>query len=661
MYEPFFGFSQRPFAAAPTAKRFFPASSIDAARQMLTRAIDRAEGIGLVIGPPGIGKTVLLQVLADQFRERFATVVFSAGQLETRRELLQAISFDLGLAYQNKDEGELRLGLVDYLARSDKCPQGMLVLVDEAHVLPANVLEELRLMTNLAKDGEPRVRLVLAGTIRLEEQLAQPRLESFSQRLTARCYLDSFDSAESADYVRFQVAVAGGRLEAVFLPEAVTAVHRATDGLPRLINQVCDQALHLAFAQGRRPLDARMIAAAWAELQQLPAPWHDTPANEQAARSDAVIEFGQLSDETDETYATSDALTQAASTPTRAVFDADDTAELAPDVLGELIAGEDDSQSTFSADFLPSTNPDVVRAGVRHALPDGYGRERLLVETSAAFDEIERQVSALEDGGGELLAAFAAPSAAVGATTGATVPPPAIDPFERFEDEELLLDRYATLDSRNKPVAIEPSRPLEQKFVDHSAPSDTEGERAELEYSPEDCDELSSIHLQLSDHAEFFEVVVDPYWELGADAEEATCDVKSASDETVVARLPAGAEFPRAAQETLPPSPNSPPSATQRPATLSLSDAIRRRGHDDASEPQLMANVDRQEPLLKLRAPETAALASVPIAPAAVVFAPSQPEFVVVDDAPDEGSVFDTGRLLERQDYRELFARLKRS
>jgi hypothetical protein len=174
----------------------------------------------------------------------------------------------------------------------------MLLLVDEAQTLPTLLLEELRMMTNLARGGESRVRLVLAGSMELEELLAGPDLQAFAQRLAARCYLEAFDLAETIDYLRFQVAVAGGQAERVFDAGALDAVYRATQGIPRLVNQLCDHALVLAYQAERRPLDAKAIDIAWADLQQLPSPWqHEHAADGQAQGPRETIEFGTLDDD----------------------------------------------------------------------------------------------------------------------------------------------------------------------------------------------------------------------------------------------------------------------------------------------------------------------------------------------------------------------------
>lgn len=301
MYETFFQFQERPFTATPLTSRYFPATAIEQARHTLIRAIERAEGPGLLVGSAGTGKTLLCQMLAEHFHEQFRVAMLACARLCTRRALLQNILFELGLPYRDMEEGELRLALIDHLEPTESCPHGMLLLVDEAHVLPLRLLDEIRMITNLVRDGVPRVRLVLAGSSLLEERFASPKLESFNQRLAARCYLESLNRDETIAFIQAQVRAVGGEPEQVFGDDALRAVYQATDGIPRLINQVCDHALMLASLGGRRQLDAPTIEEAWADLQQLPTPWQpaSAEANDAAAQTGGVVEFGQL-DETEQ-------------------------------------------------------------------------------------------------------------------------------------------------------------------------------------------------------------------------------------------------------------------------------------------------------------------------------------------------------------------------
>lgn len=297
MYEAFFQFQSRPFPAAPIVGNYFPAQSIESARQNLIRSIERSEGPGLIIGPAGVGKTLLLRVLADHFRANLRPVFLSASRVTTRKALLQNILYELDLPYRALDEGELRLSLIDAVRRNEQLPQGLLLLIDEAHTLPMRLLDEARLITNIAVDGQPRVRLVLAGGPSLEERFAHPKLDSFNQRIAARCYLQAFTRDESQEYIRAELSWAGVDPDAVFAADSVRAVMQATDGIPRLINQICDHALVMAHAAGVRRVEASLIQEAWSDLQQLPPPWNPTRSAPAATANSTVIEFGELGDD----------------------------------------------------------------------------------------------------------------------------------------------------------------------------------------------------------------------------------------------------------------------------------------------------------------------------------------------------------------------------
>lgn len=314
-----FGSDQRrAFLAAPNPQRYFAAGAIEEARQRIARSIARREGPALVIGATGTGKSLLLAVLAEQFAPRAATcgeqrqaasgepsravVTLAGAQLCTRRALLQMILCELDLPYRGMDEGELRLSILQYLRgdsakpRAAAAPRQLLLLVDEADALPVRLLEELRVLTNAACEGLPLVSLVLAGGPTLEERFADPQLETFSQRLAARTYLAPFGREETFQYVAAQVAAARIQPEALFAPDALEAIHAATHGVPRLINQLGDQLAWMAEETGCAPLDSALVQQAWSDLQQLPAPWNT--ADHPAARpSGGVIEFGDLDGE----------------------------------------------------------------------------------------------------------------------------------------------------------------------------------------------------------------------------------------------------------------------------------------------------------------------------------------------------------------------------
>ncbi len=283
----------RAFVAAPDPNRYFPAGVVEEARRRLTRCIERGEGPALVIGAAGIGKTLLLEVLASQFRAQCCTVILAGAQLCSRRALLQTLLFEIGLPFRGLDEGELRLSLLSYLKPQEGAARPILLLVDEAESLPLRLLEELRVLTNVFDKGQLLVNLVLFGSANLEERFAEPKLEVFSQRVSSRSYLSAFGREETFQYVRAQVAAAGGKPDQLFTSDGLEAMFATTDGVPRLINQLGDQLLWMANETGYAPLDEAIVQQAWSELQQLPAPWNRDTVETTAS----AVEFGELDGE----------------------------------------------------------------------------------------------------------------------------------------------------------------------------------------------------------------------------------------------------------------------------------------------------------------------------------------------------------------------------
>ncbi|MGY8770670.1 MAG: ExeA family protein [Pirellulales bacterium] len=298
MYQQFYQLSKNPFPASPNPSNYFATEGTEQARHTVVRSAERGEGPSLLIGSPGIGKSILCQTAAHDLRSEFHVVSLNCGRICSRRTLLQAILYELNQSYRGMDEGELRLSLIDFLSSSTNT-QAALLIVDEADSLPLSLLDELRLLTNIVRDGKPQINLLLAGGLALEERFASPRLESFNQRIAKRCYLDSFTREESIRYVEFQLDTAGAD-HPIFDESALVTIHKTTDGIPRLINQLCDHTLVLASQGGHSQISANEVSEAWADLQQLPSPvWEDQPETQNSSSTDSsdMLEFGSLLDD----------------------------------------------------------------------------------------------------------------------------------------------------------------------------------------------------------------------------------------------------------------------------------------------------------------------------------------------------------------------------
>jgi type II secretory pathway predicted ATPase ExeA len=392
MYESHFQFQTRPFVAAPQIEAYVPAAPMEQARQTLIRCVERAEGPGLIVGPAGNGKSLLCQLLADHFRRlQFQVALLASARLSTRRALLQNILFELHLPYRGMEEGELRLSLIDHLEPRGSGLAGLLLLVDEAHRLPLRLLEEIRLISNFIRDGEPRVRLILAGSAELEERLASPKLESLQQRIAARCYLQPFNREETSNFIRQQIQRAGGN-DCLFTVDALKAVYSATDGVPRLVNQVCDHALVLSAVGGHTQIGAEAIEEAWCDLQQLPAPWHQTSRRDNVPPSTA-IEFGQLQDDEGALYSTTQDAGPAAESPaeSRATVNLDridrglgalDSAEgIEFGTLGDLYEDVQEFEPVGQA----GTQVEITFSTPANPFGDGFDEEEIVIDRYATL------------------------------------------------------------------------------------------------------------------------------------------------------------------------------------------------------------------------------------------------------------------------------------
>jgi type II secretory pathway predicted ATPase ExeA len=388
MYLKKFALQRQPFAPIPEPGLYYPGEAIESARQSLTRLLGRAEGAGMVVGPSGSGKTLLLQVLKRQFLSQMEVALLGSGRLATIRALYQSILFELGCEYRGLDDGELRFSLDEHISRKD-CP-GLVLLVDEAHTLSLKLLDEIRMMTNRCESGRSRVRVVLAGSPVLEERFTHPKLDSFTQRLVARAYLEPFGKSETTRFIRAQVDLAGGSGVGFFGAEATEAVYQATGGVPRLINQLCDQSLLLASQKGLSKVTAREVEFAWAELQQLPTPMSDEPAESDNGAGGSVIEFGSL-----------DGPSEIDSAPL-------ETAVFEPVVETDAeIACLTDDQTSFSVEYVEE--PEEISGSIDYGSDKSLGRPQLAVAVPP------------ED----------------------MTPEPEVDPFnEAFEQEEVVAPCY---------------------------------------------------------------------------------------------------------------------------------------------------------------------------------------------------------------------------
>jgi type II secretory pathway predicted ATPase ExeA len=289
-----FGLRRRPFPAAPDPSCYYPADGHERALARLLRGLEDGEGVLALAGAPGVGKTMLCHCLIERLGDGAPTAFLTNSHFRDRVGLLQAVLYELGLTYEGRTEQEMRLALTDYLLRNYAATQRPTVLViDEAHHLSPDVLEELRLLGNLEAVGEKAVQVVLVGQPALGEALGRPELAALRQRIAVRVELEPMAVQEAADYLLHHLRAAGARADEVVAPEALELLARGARGVPRLLNQAAHQALTLAVAAEAATVDAEAALEALAALG-LEA---DAAGDAAAEEGDAALAFPRLDGE----------------------------------------------------------------------------------------------------------------------------------------------------------------------------------------------------------------------------------------------------------------------------------------------------------------------------------------------------------------------------
>jgi general secretion pathway protein A len=268
MYEQFFGLTERPFELTVRPRFVFLTAGHREALAALQYGVSTGRALTLVLGEAGTGKTTVAYAAMDDHRGHNITPVYLSNPTITRPEFVEwlAGAFRLsGAAATSKVRllRELERALID--RRTTGNP--WVLIVDEAQSLPDELLEEIRLITNLEHAEEKLLPVVLLGQPELGERLGEPGMRHLKQRIAVRCTLGPLGPRETAAYVAKRIRVAGGDGVNVFTREAVELIHRRSGGVPRTINVICDNALVSGYALGRRPVDRDVVDEVSRELE----------------------------------------------------------------------------------------------------------------------------------------------------------------------------------------------------------------------------------------------------------------------------------------------------------------------------------------------------------------------------------------------------------
>ena len=274
LYLEHFGLAEPPFRITPHTDFFFDGADRGATLEALIYAILHDEGIVKLSGEVGSGKTMLCRVLMERLPPHVETIYLATPSL-ARDEILHAIADDLELRLTHERTTVALRELQEHLIRLYGAGRRVVVLIDEAHVMPEETLEQVRLLSNLESNRHKLMQLVLFGQPELDATLAKPSLRQLRDRITHAFRMRPLAEPEVAKYVSFRMRAAGYRGPDVFAPGALARVARASGGLTRRINILADKSLLAAFTQNVHAVTERHVRAAIAdsEFARLRRPW----------------------------------------------------------------------------------------------------------------------------------------------------------------------------------------------------------------------------------------------------------------------------------------------------------------------------------------------------------------------------------------------------
>jgi general secretion pathway protein A len=269
MYKGFFNLKRNPFEITPDPAFLFSTQRHNEALAALYYGVERRKGFVVMTGEVGTGKTLIVRCLLEYLKRLHVTYAYVFNSRLSPDEFLRYIAGDLGIPATGKTKGELLLDLSTYLVARYQKKLTTVLVVDEAHHLSADVLEEIRLLTNLETADQKLLQILLVGQPELELKLDSPGLRQLKQRIAWRCHLAPLSREETFGYIQRRLRIGGANSHAssLFSDESVSAIYRHSGGVPRLINTVCENALIIAYGKQVRIITPAIVEEAAQDLR----------------------------------------------------------------------------------------------------------------------------------------------------------------------------------------------------------------------------------------------------------------------------------------------------------------------------------------------------------------------------------------------------------
>jgi general secretion pathway protein A len=266
VYQQYYGLKEPPFDITPNPRFLFYSGKHREAFNHLSYGIKARKGFIQLTGDVGAGKTTLCRALLEQLDDRFCTALI-LNPILSAEELVKVIAAEFGLSTLGLDRLETLAVINKFLLQQVENGKEAVLIIDEAQDLTDDLLEQVRLLSNLETDNRKLLQIVLLGQPELRERLNNYSLRQLRQRITVRYHLRSLSRAEVNEYVRHRLHVSGANGSPCFTGPALWRVYRYSHGTPRLVNAVCDKALLAGFVQQKGRIDFAMVGRAIRELE----------------------------------------------------------------------------------------------------------------------------------------------------------------------------------------------------------------------------------------------------------------------------------------------------------------------------------------------------------------------------------------------------------
>ena len=267
MYNAFFGFAQNPFNMSPDPSFLFRSSQHEEALANLIYGVQSRKGFVVLTGEVGTGKTTMLECLRDFLHSQQIAFASLFNSRLTVEQVFELLSYDLELQCNRHSKTEVLLALNNMLLERAGVGRTTVLIVDEAHNLEWDVLEEIRLLGNLENRRGKLLQIILAGQQELDRKMEAPEFRQLKQRIALRCALRGFDLNDAVAYINSRMARAGLPDQTVFSAELMSEICLRTQGIPRLINAVCDNLLLNCFALETRIATLEMLDEVSADMR----------------------------------------------------------------------------------------------------------------------------------------------------------------------------------------------------------------------------------------------------------------------------------------------------------------------------------------------------------------------------------------------------------